>query len=199
MCKDPAFYGVIGLAWVGTICGPSSWKGYKASINEKRQNAVASAKVVAHEMGHNMGMLHDFDNVHGGSGGSCNGQGLMSYGNTPSQWSSCSRNDYLARYNQVGGYNWCMAAAPSACGGTSTPEPPTPPPPTTGCAALAQHPSWYQDKYCDDIFNTPECNYDGGDCCIKKRFNWHQFCTVSTSKVYPVYDNVSVLPLGMPM
>ena len=56
-----------------------------------------------------MGMLHDFDNVHGGSGSSCNGQGLMSYGNTPGQWSTCSRNDYLARYNQVGGNNWCMA------------------------------------------------------------------------------------------
>jgi len=180
LCKDPAFYGVIGLAWVGTICGPNSWKGYKASINEKRQNVVSTAKVVAHEMGHNMGMLHDFDNVHGGSGSSCNGQGLMSYGNTPGQWSTCSRNDYLARYNQVGGYNWCMAAAPSACGGSTTPEPPTPtppPPPSTGCAPLAQYPSWYQDKYCDDIFNTPECNYDGGDCCIQKRWNWHQYCS----------------------
>ena len=45
MCKDPAFYGVIGLAWVGTLCGPNSWKGYKASINEKRQNAVSTAEV----------------------------------------------------------------------------------------------------------------------------------------------------------
>ena len=46
MCKDPAFYGVIGLAWVGTICGPSSWKGYKASINEKRESAVSTAEVI---------------------------------------------------------------------------------------------------------------------------------------------------------
>ena len=45
MCKDPEFYGVVGLAWVGTLCGPSSWKGYKASINEKRESAVASAEV----------------------------------------------------------------------------------------------------------------------------------------------------------
>ena len=180
LCKDPAFYGVIGLAWVGTLCGPNSWKGYKASINEKRGNAVSTAKVVAHEMGHNMGMLHDFDNVHGGNGGACNGQGLMSYGNTPTQWSTCSRNDYLARYNQVGGFNWCMAAAPSACGGDGTTPPattPTPPNPTA-CSAYAQHPTWYQDKYCDDIFNTPECNYDGGDCCVKKRSNWHNYCNV---------------------
>ena len=181
LCKDPAFSGVIGLAWVGTLCGPSSWKGYKASINEKRQNSVATAKVVAHEMGHNMGMLHDFDNVHGGSGGACNGQGLMSYGNTPTQWSTCSRNDYLARYNQVGGFNWCMAADSSACGGTTTPTnpPPTPPPSTpNACAAYSQHPTWYQDQFCDDIFNTPECNYDGGDCCIHKRSNWFWYCSV---------------------
>ena len=45
MCKDPAFYGVVGLAWVGTLCGPDSWKGWKASINEKRESAVSSAEV----------------------------------------------------------------------------------------------------------------------------------------------------------
>ena len=45
MCKDPAFYGTIGLAWVGTLCGPNSWKGYKASINEKRASAVSTAEV----------------------------------------------------------------------------------------------------------------------------------------------------------
>ena len=29
------------------------------------------------------------------------------------------------------------------------------------CAAS----NWYADKYCDDANNTPQCNYDGGDCC----------------------------------
>ena len=24
---------------------------------------------------------------------------------------------------------------------------------------------WNDDGYCDDYLNTPECNYDGGDCC----------------------------------
>ena len=79
-----------------------------ASMNEKRESAVSSAEVVAHEMGHNMGMLHDFDEQNGGSNGPCNGQGLMSYGNTPQEWSTCSKANYLARYNQVGGNNWCM-------------------------------------------------------------------------------------------
>ena len=28
------------------------------------------------------------------------------------------------------------------------------------------NPYHYGDGYCDDYLNTPECNYDGGDCCI---------------------------------
>ena len=62
-------------------------------------------------MGHNMGMLHDFDETHGGSGGSCDGQGFMSYGTHPQQWSECSRNDFLAHYNQVAG-KWCLSCKP---------------------------------------------------------------------------------------
>ena len=43
MCKDPAFYGVIGLAWVGTMC--KGWAGYNAGVNEKRQNVLATSEV----------------------------------------------------------------------------------------------------------------------------------------------------------
>ena len=25
---------------------------------------------------------------------------------------------------------------------------------------------WVGDGYCDDVSNTIECNYDGGDCCL---------------------------------
>ena len=45
MCKDPQFFGTIGIAWVGTLCSSDNFKGYKASINEKRESAVASAEV----------------------------------------------------------------------------------------------------------------------------------------------------------
>ena len=45
MCKDPQFFGTIGIAWVGTLCRPNNWKGYKASINEKRESAISSAEV----------------------------------------------------------------------------------------------------------------------------------------------------------
>ena len=32
------------------------------------------------------------------------------------------------------------------------------------------------DKICDDEYNTPECNYDGGDCCLKKTWYWDGLC-----------------------
>ena len=62
-------------------------------------------------MGHNMGMLHDFDDVHGGSNGPCDGTGIMSYGSAPNVWSTCSRNDFLALYNEIVSSNslyWCL-------------------------------------------------------------------------------------------
>jgi len=33
------------------------------------------------------------------------------------------------------------------------------------------------DNYCDDENNTPECNYDGGDCCTRKIHDWTEFCS----------------------
>ena len=62
-------------------------------------------------MGHNMGMLHDFDDEHGGSNGPCDGTGIMSYGSAPNVWSTCSRNDFLALYNEIVISNslyWCL-------------------------------------------------------------------------------------------
>jgi len=34
----------------------------------------------------------------------------------------------------------------------------------SACAGCA-YPQWFADGYCDSSNNTPECNYDGGDCC----------------------------------
>ena len=65
-------------------------------------------------------MWHDFDKRHGGdgspgTGGSCEGQGTMSYGDdSPSRWSECSRRDFRAHYNQVldkARGQWCLPAA----------------------------------------------------------------------------------------
>ena len=114
-------------------------------------------------MGHNMGMLHDFSSQHGGQGGPCDGTGFMSYGSAPQQWSTCSKNDFLAHYNTVvnsGSWclpcklqtiqylsvlfpiiifilNWLISDASTACNSAPSPPPP-PPPPASGCGS----PQW---------------------------------------------------------
>ena len=62
-------------------------------------------------MGHNMGMYDDFDEIHGGHGGPCDGTGFMSYGKHPDVWSNCSKADFLAHYNYISAsneYSWCL-------------------------------------------------------------------------------------------
>ena len=63
---------------------------------------------MAHEMGHNFGMSHDFDEKHGGDNGPCNGNGIMSYGDAPSKWSSCSVSDFTGYYNEEKWGNTCL-------------------------------------------------------------------------------------------
>ena len=54
MCKDEAFYGVVGRAWVATLCyyDPTSSNpylssyGYNTGVNEKRQNVLATSEVI---------------------------------------------------------------------------------------------------------------------------------------------------------
>merc|ERR1712008_362149 len=130
----------------------------------------------------NMGMLHDFDDEHGGSNGPCDGTGIMSYGSAPNVWSTCSRNDFLALYNEIVSSNslyWCLDDYPSACGGTppgpTTAPPPTTaaPPPPTGC----ESPQWANDKWCDDENNNADCNWDGGACCNNAFGGWDSYCS----------------------
>ncbi len=69
----------------------------QVSLNEWRNTAAASGKVAAHEMGHNMGLSHDFASKNAGRG--CNG--IMDYGNSDDVWSQCSREDFVANYELV--------------------------------------------------------------------------------------------------
>ena len=74
---------------------------------------------MAHELGHNFGMSHDFDTKHGGSGspcawdgstcGHCDGKGIMSYSDDDlSEWSSCSKSDWESHYAAEGWGNGCL-------------------------------------------------------------------------------------------
>ena len=105
MAADTDYYGTVGIAWCPVVCDPSVYNKYKSSINEWRQTHAASAHVMAHEMGHNLGMRHDFIDEHKASG--CDGAGIMSYGNPPNQWSTCSVADFTAQY-KVRQSSWCL-------------------------------------------------------------------------------------------
>lgn len=102
---DQDYWGTIGLAFVGTVCESGWYDEAKQSMNEWRQTSTEMAYVLAHEIGHNLGMKHDFDDAHKGSG--CDMQGIMSYGNAPAKWSLCSKSDFKAHYLRVKN-RWCM-------------------------------------------------------------------------------------------
>jgi len=110
--KDSSYYGTVGLAWVGGACNDY----IKTSFNEYRNTPSETAMVAAHEMGHNFGMSHDFDAKHGGDNGACNGQGIMSYGDAPSKWSSCSVADFTGYYTNQQWGDKCLSSWDAYCG-----------------------------------------------------------------------------------
>ena len=84
-------------------------------LHYKTSSKYFLCQVVVHEMGHNLGMSHDFDDKHAGKG--CDGTGFMSYGTHPDQWSPCSKSDLLEHYNEVLQYaaqgssiSWCLTS-----------------------------------------------------------------------------------------
>ena len=72
---------------------------------------VSFLQIVAHEIGHNLGMYHDFTNTGGNKfdskGQACTGiGGYMDYVSNPTKWSTCSVEDYTKYYNSV--QPWCL-------------------------------------------------------------------------------------------
>ena len=68
-------------------------------------------------MGHNLGLMHDFDKRHGGTGtaksagwpnGRCEtNQNIMSYESSEKKWSECNKLDFEAHYVKHKAH-WCM-------------------------------------------------------------------------------------------
>ena len=65
---------------------------------------------MAHELGHNFGMEHDFDAKHcDGTTCPCDGTGIMSYGHYDyNQWSTCSKSDWEDHYSGLKWGEYCL-------------------------------------------------------------------------------------------
>ena len=83
---------------------------YKLSISEWYKNLASTSGVVAHEIGHAIGLQHDFgsgglsDTRYDSQGNACTGiNGVMDYGSLGSvdKFSTCSKEDFAAFYSRV--------------------------------------------------------------------------------------------------
>jgi len=129
---DPANRGMAyGVAYRDAFCfrsGSAQGMGLITEVFKGTENDASSAILFAHELGHNLGMKHDFHEDHGGPGdnngehyGPCNDQGIMSYSppQLPRQWSRCSRGDQERHYRERGHQCMTIGGGGGGNGGSS--------------------------------------------------------------------------------
>lgn len=105
--------GVLGMAFVGTVCSASSSGGINVFSDK---NLAFVSTVVAHEMGHNLGMNHDTASC------VCNGKSCIMSGGASgaTHFSQCSEADFEALILRGGGL--CLRNQPAASNVISNPE-----------------------------------------------------------------------------
>jgi len=122
--------GVVGIAWVRSTC--SIYQYYRSNVNEWYTSDTVTAQIVAHEIGHNLGMFHDFNSDRSAryyGGQACtNVGGYMDYTTSPTRWSPCSVGDFTSYYSAVSSaqpndgvrpsYPFCLAASTTAAPNT---------------------------------------------------------------------------------
>jgi len=140
----------VGLGYAGVVCDQA--RDTRISISRwfegSKGGEATTAETITHEMGHNLGMQHDFSDSLGtnylrqSNGVSC--KGYMDYNDKTNGWSPCSVSDFTNYINKQ--YNgFCLASLDGgSTGGGSTGGG------STGGGS------------CDDINNY--CKYFTGDC-----------------------------------
>lgn len=97
--------GVVGIAYLGTSCADEV--NLRTSLNEYMGDDLTAAQTFAHELGHNMGMSHDFVNDPNNKrtdskGNACSGiGGMMDYYGNVDKWSTCSVEDMTNYINSL--------------------------------------------------------------------------------------------------
>lgn len=105
-----------GVATRGAVCD-RLMDSLKMNVNEARtwKDTNMLGDLLAHEIGHNLGMHHDFASEPRDRKRRCDCKGVMSYDHlcrskVPAQWSSCSRDDFKNHYDKMVRQNgkWCL-------------------------------------------------------------------------------------------
>ncbi|XP_071763900.1 disintegrin and metalloproteinase domain-containing protein 9 [Centroberyx gerrardi] len=150
---QPYGQGVLGMAFVGTVCSVASSGG----INVFSDNSLSYVStVVAHEMGHNLGMNHDSDQCTC-DGGSCI---MAASASGSTKFSTCSGDDFERLIRRGGGV--CLKNQPSLsdvvgvakCGNGLLEE---------GEQCDCGTPEECKDKCCD----AATCNFTPGSACAQ--------------------------------